>query len=101
VSDPRQRSAAAAWHADRLLPDALRLCAHSRLSGRSATWNEGGVHGGTPRADLPLLRGLLLGGLLRGLLRHFSSWSGGCSGLPTGMWFWLRVVWAIHPHTRC
>jgi len=37
----------------------------------------------TPLAGLPLLCGLFLCGLLRGLLRHFSSWSGGCSGLPT------------------
>jgi hypothetical protein len=44
-----------------------------------------GVSLNTPVAALPLLRGLLLaaGGLLRTFLRHFSSWSGGCSALPT------------------
>jgi hypothetical protein len=53
-----------------------------------------GVSLNTPVAALPLLRGLLLAaaGLLRSFLRHFSSWSGGCSALPTVHVLSQRVV---------
>jgi len=55
-----------------------------RFGFRRRVQKGGGVRVEHPPAGLPLLCGLLLAsGLLRGLLRHFSSWSGGCSVLPT------------------
>ena len=69
----------------RLLPDALASYAAFRASGTSgdSCTKRGGCSLNTP-CGLPLLRGLLLAasGLLRSFLRHFSSWSGGCSACP-------------------
>ena len=50
---------------------------------RLACTKRWGCSWNTP-CGLPLLRGLLLAarGLLRSFLRHFSSWSGGCSACP-------------------